>query len=113
MPSLLGLADSVDSTFTQMINEGFILAANGKDIGLDERVGKVYIDLNDRLIIVHKSTQNKLNYYGGFEYVNDGHIVYLGQYIMYSAESDRVAKSIEIFEADMERKNNLADVDKS
>lgn len=113
MNSLLALVDTVNGVFKEKLSNGSLLSANGKDIGLDERTGQLYIDLNDRLIIVHKSTENKLRYYGGFEYVKDAHIAYLGEYVMYSEESERVAKSLEIFESEMERKNKLADVDKS
>jgi hypothetical protein len=110
--SLLGLADMINETFRSKIDNKSLVRVNGKDIGLDERTGTLYLDLNDRLIIVHRNNLSKLNYYGGFEYIDKEHIINLGEYVMFSEENLRVRKSMEIYEAEMERKNNLEDVDR-
>ena len=66
------------------------------DLRLDERAfykGWVTADC----IIVHKSEDRLLQYYGGFEYVAKECRLELGSYVFYSQSDERVAGHLEYF----------------
>lgn len=44
-------------------------------------------------IILSTNERPALDYYGGFEYVDDEFVTVFGDYVMYSSEDDRVANS--------------------
>lgn len=67
-------------------------------LGLDSRCGNLIVNTLDQVIVVRRSQDRNLQYYGGFEYVKQGRAE-LGEYIFYSADqSDRVAKCFETLE---------------
>lgn len=63
--------------------------------GLDNRCGMLYI--NEDAIIVNKQNDSRLQYYGGFQYVDNEYRIELGDYILYLAEDSRVSEHIERF----------------
>lgn len=67
-------------------------------IGLDIRAGRVWIDLDSQLIIVGDDSVRTLEYYGGFEYVDDACTVTIGRYKIYNAESSRVEGCLQQYE---------------
>ena len=73
-------------------------------IGLDVRAGYVYVDLDDRCIIVDSGSVRSLDYYGGFEYVEDDNTTEIGQYKVYMEEGfhgeicERVADALDRYE---------------
>ena len=67
---------------------------NPKKTGLDERaIGEFYYNLE--CIVIPEENRQRLDYYGGFEYVNPDHVKQYGDYVMYSAEDGRVAEVID------------------
>ncbi len=68
-----------------------------EDLGLDRRCGKLYMNLAEGVIAVHKDNRKSLDYYGGFEYIDDSCIEYLGDYVFYLSEHDRVAEALEFY----------------
>ena len=67
---------------------------NPKKTGLDERaIGQFYYNLD--CIVIDASYRQRLDYYGGFEYVNSDYVKQYGDYIIYSAEDSRVADVID------------------
>lgn len=66
------------------------------EIGLDSRCGMVWVDVEGEAIIVHKSRERTLNYYGGFEYIDSEYVINVGEYVIYR-EHDRVMECIERF----------------
>jgi hypothetical protein len=65
-------------------------------LGLDVRCGRVYIDRDDRVIVVEGS--RGIDYYGGFEYIKEGEgRVTVGDYTFYM-EHDRVEDCFECLE---------------
>lgn len=49
----------------------------------------------DDALIIPKIFVRTLNYYGGFEYIDAEHRYDLGEYVMFSAESERVQNVLE------------------
>jgi len=68
---------------------GTLTEVRGQDLGLDERVGKVYTDGFEG-IVVHKKSDSNIQYYGGFDYVDKYYRQVLGDYVFYMAGDDRV-----------------------
>ena len=64
-------------------------------IGLDPRVGVIYI--SKEAIAAPVKYRGLLEYYGGFEYVDRGDVVTIGDYVIYlsSEEDSRVREHIE------------------
>lgn len=59
-----------------------------KDMGLDPRCGRLYAD--EEHIVVDKSRDGTLQYYGGFEYIDKENRIEVGDYVFYSANDSRV-----------------------
>ena len=67
---------------------------NPKKTGLDERaIGEFYYNLE--CIVIPEENRQRLDYYGGFEYVNSDYVKQYGDYVIYSAEDGRVAEVID------------------
>lgn len=65
-----------------------------KDLGLDPRAGgRLYI--SEDVIVVSKHSDRSLQYYGGFEYVDQEYRSEVGDYVFYTADDDRVRNHIE------------------
>ena len=67
-----------------------------KDLGLDERVGRLYTDGFDG-IVVDTESDRRLQYYGGFEYVDKYYREELGNYVFYLTGDDRVDECLSHF----------------
>jgi hypothetical protein len=87
---------------TERMAEGFVLdhtvRASAADLGLDPRAGySVYVTRD--CVIVDKSYDSSMQYYGGFEYVNKEYRKEIGDYVFYMIESEdsRVAECIKHF----------------
>jgi len=62
-------------------------AVNPSQLGLDER-SALWIYISDEGIVVHKSDDGMLNYYGGFEYVDKKNRYELGVWVFYSRQDE-------------------------
>lgn len=60
------------------------------DLGIDRRASPM-LHVSEDAIAVHKRCDRLLQYYGGFEYVNEDHRKVLGDYVFYLADDERVA----------------------
>jgi len=67
-----------------------------EDIGLDPRAGKVYVG-DSEIIVCKNGYQRSLEYYGGFEYVDEKYQYQLGDYVVYSDWDERVHEAIYFF----------------
>ena len=69
---------------------------NPKKTGLDERaIGEFYY--NFECIVIPESARQRLDYYGGFEYVDEEHVTVLGDMVFYSSEDERVQGHLDEF----------------
>jgi hypothetical protein len=67
---------------------------DSKKTGLDERAFGLFW-YNFDCIVIPADRRQRLDYYGGFEYVEPEHVKQYGEYVIYSAESERVADVID------------------
>ena len=67
-----------------------------KEIGLDSRAG-YNLFINEDYIAVSKGNRRTLDYYGGFEYVDEEHVTVLGDMVFYSADDERVQDHLDEF----------------
>jgi hypothetical protein len=62
--------------------------------GLDKRaIGLFWYNWD--CIIVPADRRRALDYYGGFEYIDSDYVKQYGEYVMYSAEADRVQEVLD------------------
>ena len=73
---------------------GGLTQVTGADLGLDERVGRLYTDGFEG-IVVHKEADQRLCYYGGFEYVDKYYREEIGNYVFYLTGDNRVDECLE------------------
>lgn len=79
----------------QLIDEEF-REVTPKEVGLDPRAG-YRLFINEDYIAVSKGNRRTLDYYGGFEYVDEEHVTVLGDMVFYSADDERVQDHLDEF----------------
>lgn len=62
--------------------------------GLDERCGTVYVAPN----FIASKAPSRIDYYGGFEYIDKHDRWELGDYTIYTDESDRVRDALDAYQ---------------
>lgn len=73
-----------------------------EEVGLDTRAA-YRLFINEEFIAVSKGNRRNLDYYGGFEYVDEEYITVIGDMVFYSAEDERVRDHLaEYYERDEE-----------
>ena len=94
--STYDLIDRINEMVERHINKEMEqVYANRDTVGLDERCGVLYI--NDEAVATAKHNDSRLQYYGGFEYVDKDYRQEIGDYVFYFSESSRVQDCIEHF----------------
>ena len=85
--------EDINNITNELINT--MTEARAEDLGLDPRSCHGTIYTSDEGIAVEKRHDSNLQYYGGFEYVDEDSRYELGDYVFYSADSNRVRQCIE------------------
>ena len=67
-----------------------------QELGLDPRAG-YHLFINEDYIAVSKGNRRTLDYYGGFEYVDEEHVTVLGDMVFYSTDDERVQDHLDEF----------------
>lgn len=70
-------------------------SVNAEELGLDRRAGFVFV--TDDAILVRSNCVRTLEYYGGFEYVEDDYKLSFGGVTVYFADSERVADCLDFY----------------
>lgn len=84
----LDMIDSINEVIERNIRNNFIRVP-ASDLGLDDRSGRVYVDVASEVVAVECS--RSIDYYGGFEYIKEGEgRTTFGDYTFYTTESSRV-----------------------
>lgn len=63
--------------------------------GLDPRAFPGKFFYNEDCIVVTDSMNRSVRYYGGFEYIDSDYVRFYGDYVIYSAEHERVRDVID------------------
>lgn len=66
--------------------------------GLDGRCGPIYVGED----YIATRTERALNYYGGFEYIDNEYIQRVGSWTIYSIEADRVQGVMDALEHNLD-----------
>jgi hypothetical protein len=94
MENILSIINGVQEKMERFVNNDMMRVC-ASELGLDERCGYVYV--NEDCIIVEQCFAQRLDYYGGFEYVDKDSKSRIGDFVVYMDEDDRVARAIEHF----------------
>ena len=84
--------NEINESFSEIVHKMDKVSAD--KVGLDIRAGYVLWVCEDG-IAVSRSVDRTLQYYGGFEYIDNEHRVAIGDWVFYSAYADRVARCLE------------------
>ena len=95
MSMLYNLMNEINGKVEELIDEEFRLV-KPEDVGLESRAG-YNLFINEDFIAVGKGNRRSLDYYGGFEYVDEEHVTVLGDYVFYSADDERVQGHLDVF----------------
>jgi hypothetical protein len=88
--STLDMIDAVNEVVERNIRNNFIQTP-ASDLGLDIRCGRLLVDVADEVIAVPNHNLRGLDYYGGFEYIQEGEgRVTVGDYTFFTSDNDRV-----------------------
>ena len=95
MSMLHELISEINSKVEGLIDEEF-REVTPKEVGLDSRAG-YRLFINEDYIAVGRGNRRTLDYYGGFEYVDEEHVTVLGDMVFYSADDERVQGHLDEF----------------
>ena len=95
MADLYTIKNLLNEMVEQLIDDEF-RSVKSSEVGLDSRAAyEVFI--NEDNIAIRKSDRRTLDYYGGFEYVDEEHVTVLGDYVFYSSDDERVQGHLDEF----------------
>ena len=89
------LIKEINAKVEELINTEF-RTVRPDALKLDRRSG-YWLQINEDYIAVRKDERRTLDYYGGFEYVDEEHVTVLGDYVFYSADNERVQDHLDEF----------------
>jgi hypothetical protein len=100
--STLDMIDSVNEVVERNIRSKFNQVP-ASDVGLDNRCGRVLIDVVDEVIAVPNHNIRMLDYYGGFEYIKEGDgRITVGDYTFFTSDNERVSDCFQALRQDLE-----------
>tara|TARA_R110002153_G_scaffold36023_6_gene106832 strand:+ start:1526 stop:1840 length:315 start_codon:yes stop_codon:yes gene_type:complete len=101
------LNDKIEEMVIECLEEHNVEEVNASKVGLDRRAGTVFVCSE----FIACQSSRSLDYYGGFEYVDEEDTIEVGSYKFYANQNDnRVTSAIEYWEDD---KNNAEGEDES
>jgi len=71
---------------------------NTRELGLDERAGRVWVDVDNGVIIAGSANARSLDYYAGFEYVDMNAVTEFAGCKIYDNSDDRVSEALDAYE---------------
>ena len=93
MSMLYDLMNEINTKVDRLINDEF-REVSPQELGLDPRAG-YHLFINEEYIAVGNGNRRSLDYYGGFEYVDEEHVTVLGEYIFYSDDCERIQRHLD------------------
>jgi hypothetical protein len=101
------MLEHINDVVTQFIQAKF-KEATASQLNLDTRCGSTFY-VNDEYIVIPLSQKRTLDYYGGFEYVDQSYVKTLGDWVFYNNGDDRVEGHISIFLDQYENSDDESD----
>ncbi len=99
------LQDQIDNLIDQYLEDSEAVRVSAEAVGLDHRAGYVFVSTEEGWIAAVAGNVRSLEYYGGFEYVDDK--LSVGEMTFYSSDSSRVADAIEYYNDEQQRKEDV------
>jgi len=95
--------EAIDNISQELIGEMTVTGA--EDLGLDPRscYGNLYI--SEEGVAIKNRYDRSLQYYGGFEYVDEEYRYEIGEYVFYSSDASRVRDCIQSYSGGREVTN--------
>jgi hypothetical protein len=91
------LEQQITKLLENYMEEAGAVYISAEDLGLDYRCGRVHISVDENWIAVEGSTKS-IDYYGGFEYIDECNKKTIGEFTFYEGEEcNRVSSAIERF----------------
>ena len=98
------LQNQIDNLIDQYLEDSDAVRVSAEAVGLDRRAGYVFVSTEEGWIAAVAGNVRSLEYYGGFEYVDDK--LTIGEMTFYSSDSSRVADAIEYYNDEQQRKED-------
>jgi len=100
--STLDMIDAVNEVVERNIRTKFTQHP-ASDLGLDNRCGRVLVDIEDQVLAVPNHNIRTLDYYGGFEYIKEGDgRITVGDYTFFTSDNERVNDCFKSLEASID-----------
>ena len=98
------LQEQISNLVDQYFEDSGAVRVSAEAVGLDHRAGYVFVSTDEGWIAAVAGNVRSLEYYGGFEYVDDK--LSIGEITFYSNVSSRVADAIEYYNDEQQRKED-------
>ena len=98
------LQEQIDNLIDQYLEDSDAVRVSAEAVGLDHRAGYVFVSTEEGWIAAVAGNVRSLEYYGGFEYVDDK--LSVGEMTFYSSDSSRVADAIEYYNDEQHREED-------
>ena len=98
------LQNQIDNLIDQYLEDSNAVRVSAEAVGLDPRAGYVFVSTEEGWIAAVAGNVRSLEYYGGFEYVDDK--LSVGEMTFYSDDHSRVWDAIEYYNDEQQRKED-------
>ena len=96
------LEKQVENLVMQFLEESEAVYVSADQAGLDDRCGSIHISVNEDFIATHF---RRIEYYGGFEYIDSDHKTTIGHITFYSGDHSRVRDAIDYYKENAANNN--------
>jgi len=97
------LEQKIEELLEEYMESSGAVRVSAKDVGLDSRCGFVWISTDEEWIAVEGNTRS-IDYYGGFEYIDNQAKKTIAQYTFYEGECERIESCLEFYRAHKEER---------
>ena len=98
------LQEQIKNLVDEYFEDSGAVRVSAEAVGLDHRAGYLFVSTDEGWIAAVAGNVRSLEYYGGFEYVDDK--LSIGEITFYSSDSSRVADAIEYYNDKQQRKED-------
>lgn len=88
------LIENVKNQVQEMLEGENVKFVRAENCGLDNRIPNIYVNSEECWVAIHEDYRQQLDYYGGFEYVDEDCVNVLGGYVFYEHD-ERIIEVID------------------
>ena len=100
MMSFYNLTQKINQQVEEFLSES-CTQTTAKDLGIDERSCWTIWRCHD-CVVIRRTDKNRFDYYAGGEYVDNDCVNIMGDYVFYSADDERVAGWLGLYQEEHE-----------